>query len=77
MQVLIQWSGTASEQATWEDLEELKARFPKAMAWGQAISQGEGIVRCPPVPPDDDVAEEEEEKLAEEEEEKLTKDDGE
>ncbi|XP_025877880.1 uncharacterized protein [Oryza sativa Japonica Group] len=61
------FSGTASEQATWEDLEELKARFPKAMAWGQAISQGEGIVRCPPVPPDDDVAEEEEEKLAEEE----------
>jgi hypothetical protein len=30
--------------ATWEDLEALKQRFPRAPAWGQAGSEGrEGV----------------------------------
>jgi hypothetical protein len=45
-QVLIQWSDTAVEDATWEDLEDLRARFPEALAWGQATFQGEGIVKA-------------------------------
>lgn len=31
--------------ATWEDLEELQHRFPRAPAWGQAGRQGRGNVR--------------------------------
>nr|ABA96448.2 retrotransposon protein, putative, unclassified, expressed [Oryza sativa Japonica Group]BAG99806.1 unnamed protein product [Oryza sativa Japonica Group] len=37
------------EQAIWEDLEDLKMRFPGALAWGQAKFHGEGIVRNLPV----------------------------
>lgn len=33
-QVLTQWSGGAAEDATWEDQEDLRARFPHAPAWG-------------------------------------------
>lgn len=40
-QVSIQWSNTLAEQATWEDEEYLRNRFPNALAWGQ----GKGIVR--------------------------------
>ena len=29
---------------TWEDLIDLKTRFPYAPAWGQALSQGRGNV---------------------------------
>jgi hypothetical protein len=43
-QVLIQWSGQPHTLATWEDLEELKQRFPQAPAWGQATSQGGGLL---------------------------------
>jgi hypothetical protein len=39
-QVLIQWSGMPRSLATWEDLEALKQRFPRAPAWGQATSEG-------------------------------------
>lgn len=43
-QGLIQWSGQTEDLATWEDLEELKQRFPRATAWGQAAFQGGGNV---------------------------------
>lgn len=39
-QVLVQWSGSSPEKATWEDLRELKNRFPFSPAWGQAGSEG-------------------------------------
>jgi hypothetical protein len=39
-QVLVQWSGQPESLATWEDYDELKQRFPRALAWGQAGSQG-------------------------------------
>jgi hypothetical protein len=43
-QGLIHWSGTLAAEDTWEDLEELKACFPRSPAWGQARFQEEGIV---------------------------------
>ncbi|XP_071680355.1 uncharacterized protein [Lolium perenne] len=43
-QVLIQWSGLPASLATWENLAELKARFPRAPAWGQAAPEGGGNV---------------------------------
>jgi hypothetical protein len=43
-QVEVQWSGAPSEQATWEDLENLRQQFPFAPTWGQAGIQAEGIV---------------------------------
>lgn len=33
---LIRWSGLPDELATWENLRQLKERFPAALAWGQA-----------------------------------------
>ena len=43
-QVLIQWSNLPRSLATWEDLEAIKQRFPRAPAWGQASSlQGENV----------------------------------
>jgi hypothetical protein len=39
-QVLIHWSGMPRSLATWEDLEALKQRFPRAPAWGQAAYEG-------------------------------------
>lgn len=44
-QVLIHWSDSLPAEATWEDLEELRNRFPGALAWGQANFQGWGLVR--------------------------------
>jgi hypothetical protein len=43
-QVLIQWSSLPRSLATWEDLESIKQRFPRAPAWGQAASLREGDV---------------------------------
>jgi hypothetical protein len=43
-QILVRWSGLEDVLATWEDEEALKAKFPAATAWGQAASQGGGIV---------------------------------
>lgn len=39
-QVLVHWSGFPSSLATWEDEVPLQARFPRALAWGQAKFQG-------------------------------------
>lgn len=39
-QVKVSWSGFPSSLATWEDEEALRSRFPRALAWGQAKTQG-------------------------------------
>jgi hypothetical protein len=39
-QVLIKWSNWPPEMATWENLEDIRRRFPAAPAWGQAGFQG-------------------------------------
>jgi len=44
VQVLVQWSGSPAEDATWEDLDSLKQQFPRAPAWGQAGIQDPGNV---------------------------------
>lgn len=35
---LIKWTGMPAELATWENIRQLKLRFPEAPAWGQAGS---------------------------------------
>jgi hypothetical protein len=39
-QLPVKWSAWPKELATWEDDELIKKRFPTALAWGQAESQG-------------------------------------
>jgi hypothetical protein len=46
-QVQIEWSDPTATDITWEDVEELKQRFPASAAWGQAVPQGEGDVSVP------------------------------
>jgi hypothetical protein len=48
VQVLLRWSGLPSSCATWEDFTVAKNIFPKALAWGQASSQGGRIVTTLP-----------------------------
>lgn len=55
-QGLIQWNDGAPDAATWEDLESLKQKFPRAPAWGQAASQGRGGVNSSPSTTTDDMA---------------------
>ncbi|KAK3133105.1 hypothetical protein QOZ80_6AG0532360 [Eleusine coracana subsp. coracana] len=43
-QGLIKWFGLPATLATWEDLEALQQRFPRAPSWGQAGFKGEGDV---------------------------------
>ena len=38
LQVLIKWTSLPASEATWEDYEVVKHRFPDAPAWGQAGS---------------------------------------
>ncbi|KAF7126963.1 hypothetical protein RHSIM_Rhsim11G0145700 [Rhododendron simsii] len=45
-QVLIQWSGSFPEDATWEFYHELLSKFPKFQPWGQGPSQGAGHDTC-------------------------------
>ena len=47
-QVLVQWSSWPPSLATWEDEAALRAKFPVAPAWGQAVSKEEGDVRVAP-----------------------------
>lgn len=47
LQALIQWSGMPAALATWEDVEGLRQRFPRAPAWGQAGSYRGGDVSNP------------------------------
>jgi hypothetical protein len=43
-QIKVNWTGISPDITTWEDYTVLKQRFPKALAWGQADSQGGGGV---------------------------------
>ena len=43
-QVLIKWSSLPESMATWEDYYIVRSCFPSATAWGQAGSQGGGLV---------------------------------
>jgi hypothetical protein len=45
-QVLVHWSDSVAADATWEDRVDLQQRFPMALAWGQASSQGEELVKA-------------------------------
>lgn len=53
VQLLTQWTGCAAVNATWEDMEDLQHRFPKALAWGQASFQYWGLVSHPLVKADE------------------------
>jgi hypothetical protein len=44
LQVLVEWSDSSPEMATWEDKDSLQQAFPFAPAWGQAGFKGGGIV---------------------------------
>jgi hypothetical protein len=35
---LVQWTGMPADLATWENIGELRQRFPSAPAWGQAAT---------------------------------------
>ncbi|KAK4391382.1 hypothetical protein Sango_1916000 [Sesamum angolense] len=39
-QVLIQWSHTSPDQATWEDYKQIAAKFPGFDPWGQGSNKG-------------------------------------
>ena len=44
-QVLVRWSGMPSSLATWENKADLRARFPRAPAWGQAaVEEGADVM---------------------------------
>ena len=43
-QVLVKWTKFPATEATWEDYQVLRNRYPTAPAWGQAGSSGEGTV---------------------------------
>lgn len=47
-QALIKCTGFPASLATWENVEELKTRFYRALAWGQAASKGRGNVMGSP-----------------------------
>jgi hypothetical protein len=47
VQILTQWTGLDEDMATWEDLDELRAKFPAAPAWGQADTEERGNVTIP------------------------------
>lgn len=47
-QVRVTWDQASPPSATWEDAFALQARFPEALAWGQASSQGVGHVTAQP-----------------------------
>jgi hypothetical protein len=43
-QIQVEWSDPMATNITWEDVVELRQRFPSSPAWGQAVSQGPGDV---------------------------------
>jgi hypothetical protein len=49
-QVLVEWSHMPAALATWESVAHLKQQFPRAPAWGQAVSQDQGNVSTPEAP---------------------------
>lgn len=42
--MLIRWSGCDAALDTWEDEFDVRRRFPRAAAWGQAANQDQGNV---------------------------------
>jgi hypothetical protein len=46
-QMLVRWSQSDAALDSWEDEEALRAKFPKANAWGQAFFRGGGNVSSP------------------------------
>ena len=44
-QILVQWNSLPASLTTWEEVEDMKRRFPTCPAWGQAVSQGGRNVR--------------------------------
>jgi hypothetical protein len=46
-QVLVKWSNPSLSDLQWEDYEDLRTQFPRAVAWGQTSSQEVGIVSDP------------------------------
>jgi hypothetical protein len=52
-QVQVLWSGLPSSLTTWEEVADLRRRYPSSPAWGQAGFQEGAIVRKPEVTPDD------------------------
>lgn len=55
-QVLVQWSGQPESLATWEDVDELKKRFWRPLAWGQAGFQGQENVSTDDTTPEGPLA---------------------
>jgi hypothetical protein len=47
-QALVKWTGLPASLATWENVADLKTRFPRAPAWGQAGGKGRGNVMGQP-----------------------------
>ena len=47
VQVLVKWSATPVDMATWEDKVTLQQKFLRAPAWGKAVSKEGGIVSDP------------------------------
>jgi hypothetical protein len=44
VQIKVKWTSMPATQATWEDYDVLRARFPHAPAWGQdGPSGGSGV----------------------------------
>ena len=48
-QVQVIWDTASPPSMTWEDKNSLRQRFPQALAWGQASSQGGGHVTAQPM----------------------------
>jgi hypothetical protein len=46
-QALVEWSHMPPALATWESVEQLQQQFPRAPAWGQAVSEDRGNVSAP------------------------------
>jgi hypothetical protein len=44
VQIKVKWTALPLSQATWEDYDVLRARFPHAPAWGQTGPSGGGGV---------------------------------
>ena len=45
-QILVQWDELPGSLTTWEEVNDLRRRFPRCAAWGQAAFREGGNVRC-------------------------------